>query len=162
MSIFERSEILYDFGNINLDEFLDIKNLSKEEVDNKYKVSNIRHIEKSFLDVDDEIYKDDALFFIYPTKSTDNYVIKKESVLSNLINVFVYFLAIFILEIPIRNVQNIFIGTYVVDSFKRLIPKFRPLNENELLKMENILLLRKNNMEMFNNELLNEVKIRRK
>ncbi len=124
----------------NIDDYLQ---LSKEELDQMFKVSNVNVVKKSHLENGDDVYQDDIIVAVrkFPTYKYD---IDYNTFLPSL----VYILMSFGLGFENYFFKKIFLGDKVQVQLKRFNSEFLPISEEEIQQLEIILAIRQENLSL--------------
>ena len=135
--------------------------MSKEEIENILVITNVQTICKNTLTPEDKIYAEDALIIINHYKSDDETIVRQETLSENLLYSIGFIVMVLLCGNTFRNIEKLFVKTYIRDILKSYEPLFRQINKKELEKMRRILEVKKQNLAMIgetsNNNEENEV-----
>lgn len=132
--------------NIFTDNIENILNMTKEEVDSLLMISNVSRVEKSSLIEEDKIYNEEVLVYINCYIDKENPIIRKETMGEEILEDISYIITMTFLSEALKGVKNIIIKDYVKNKLNILEAKYRPINKNELERLNKILELRKENL----------------
>ena len=127
----------------NIDNIL---NMTKEEVDSLLMISNVSRVEKSSLTEEDKIYNEEVLVYINCYIDKENPIIRKETMGEEILEDISYIITMTCFSEALKGVKNIIIKDYVKNKLNILEAKYRPINKNELERLNKILELRKQNL----------------
>ena len=121
--------------------------MSKQEIEQILEITNIETIEKKDLKPEDDLYTEDTLIIINHTTSDEVKTVQETSD-QNWVHSTLYVFLAGICGIGLTNIRRIFITTTWKDRLKAIEPSLRPLRKDELETMMQILLLKKQNLEL--------------
>ena len=160
--LYERTVTSYRISDeIDFSETDKILSMSKEEIENILVITNVQTICKNTLTPEDKIYAEDALIIINHYKSDDETIVRQETLSENLLYSIGFIVMVLLCGNTLRNIEKLFVKTYIRDILKSYEPLFRQINKKELEKMRRILEVKKQNLAMIgetsNNNEENEV-----
>ena len=160
--LYERTVTSYRISDeIDFSETDKILSMSKEEIENILVITNVQTICKNTLTPEDKIYAEDALIIINHYKSDDETIVRQETLSENLLYSIGFIVMVLLCGNTFRNIEKLFVKTYIRDILKSYEPLFRQINKKELEKMRRILEVKKQNLAMIgetsNNNEENEV-----
>lgn len=147
--LYERISTSYRISkDFDITNIVKVLSMTKEELDNVLIVTNIKRIYKETLNSEDMIYNQDAVIVINNTQSRDEYIVRKESELENLLYTIGFIVAVLILGFGASKLSNIFIKTKLRDKFKEYKTYFKKMDSQDLEKFKQILQLENQNLAM--------------
>lgn len=147
--LYERTVTSYRISDeINLSETDKILSMSKEEIENMLVVTNIQTICKNTLTPEDKIYDADALIVINHSESEDETITRQETSSENIWNSIWFIIMALCWGNNVRNIEKLFVKTYIRDRLREYEPLFRQINKEELETMKRILEVKKQNLAM--------------
>lgn len=147
--LYERTVTSYRLSDeIDLSETDKILSMTKEEIENILVVTNIQTICKNTLTPEDEIYDADALIVINHSESEDETKTRQETKSENVWHSIWYIIMALCWGNNVRNIEKLFVKTYIRDRLREYEPLFRQINKEELETMKKILEVKKQNLTM--------------
>lgn len=154
--LYERIVTSYRLNDqINLSDTEKILSMSKEEIEDILVVTNIKTIRKSNLTPEDNIYDSDALIVINHTESEDEFITRSETTSENVWHSIWFVIMALCWGNNVRNIEKLFVKTYIRDKLREYEPIFRPINKDELESMKKVLEMKKQNLSMIDASLEN-------
>lgn len=145
--LYERTIISYKLtDDIDLNNTEEILLLSQNELQELLQITNVETIEKDYLEEDDKLFMEEAIIITKHTTS-DNTKIIRETIKDNFIHSLAYIIEVAISVLGLRGIRNILIKTTLKDKLNE-IESLRPINEEELIQLNQILLLKKENLSL--------------
>lgn len=147
--LYERTVTSYRISDeINLSETDKILSMSKEEIENMLVVTNVQTICKNTLTPEDKIYDADALIVINHSESENETITRQETSSENIWNSIWFIIMALCWGNNVRNIEKLFVKTYIRDRLREYEPLFRQINKEELETMKRILEVKKQNLAM--------------
>lgn len=147
--LYERTVTSYRISDeIDFSETDKIFSMSKEEIEHILVVTNVQTICKNTLTPEDKIYAEDALIIINHYKSDDETIIRQETLSENLLYSIGFIVMVLLCGNTFRNIEKLFVKTYIRDILKSYESLFRQINKKELEEMRRILEVKKQNLAM--------------
>lgn len=147
--LYERIVTSYRISDeIDLSETDKILSMSKEEIENMLVVTNIQTICKNTLTPEDKIYDAEALIVINHSESEDETITRQETSSENIWNSIWFIIMALCWGNNVRNIEKLFVKTYIRDRLREYEPLFRQINKEELETMKRILEVKKQNLAM--------------
>lgn len=150
--LYERTVTSYRLNDeINFEDTEKIMSMTKEEVEQALVITNIKIIKKNTLTPEDSIYNSDAIIVINHSESEENTFTRLETTSENVWHSIWYIVLVLCWGNNVRNIEKIFVRTYIRDRLREYEPLFRKINKEELETMRKILKLKQENLTMINN-----------
>lgn len=150
--LYERTVTSYRLNDeINFEDTEKIMSMTKEEVEQALVITNIKIIKKNTLTPEDSIYNSDAIIVINHSESEENTFTRLETTSENVWHSVWYIVLVLCWGNNVRNIEKIFVRTYIRDRLREYEPLFRKINKEELETMRKILKLKQENLTMINN-----------
>lgn len=147
--LYQRTVTSYRISDdIDLSDIDKVLTMSKEEIDNILVITNVRTIQKNTLSSEDYIYDEDALIIINHTSSEEQTITRPETSGENALHSIWFIILSLCWGNNVRNIEKLFVKTYMRDKLREYEPLFRKINKEELEEMKKILELRKQNLAM--------------
>lgn len=154
--LYERTVTSYRLNDeINLEDTEKIMSMTKEEVDQALIITNVRTIKKNTLTSEDSIYSSDAIIVINHSKSEEETFTRLETTSENVWHSIWYIVLALCWGNNVRNLEKLFVKTYIRDRLREYEPSFRKINKEELETMRKILKVKQENLAMINSEAKN-------
>ena len=151
--LYERTVTSYRLNDeINLEDTEKIMSMTKEEVDQALVITNVRTIKKNTLTPEDSIYNSDAIIVINHSESEEETFTRLETASENVLYSIWYIVLALCWGNNFRNIEKLFVRTYIRDRLRAYEPLFRQINKEELEKIKKILEVKKENLAMINSE----------
>lgn len=147
--LYERTVTSYRISDeIDLSETDKILSMSKEKIENILVVTNIQTIRKNTLTPEDKIYDSDALIVVNHSESEDETIARQETSSENVWHSIWFIIMALCWGNNVRNIEKLFVKTYIRDKLREYEPLFRQINKEELETMRKILEVKKQNLAM--------------
>lgn len=157
--LYERHVTTYNLkNNINLYNLESIFSYTKEELDNIL-TSKKSTITKYRLDEEDSVYNDDVIVVINHYESNTDYIYRSETDKENFYNTAVFIIMILLTGYNLSNLKYLITKDYIKDKINGYRIKYKKIDINELDNLRKILEIKKNNLNMINDNL--EYKLRK-
>lgn len=154
--LYERTVTSYRLNDeINLEDTEKIMSMTKEEVDQALIITNVRTIKKNTLTPEDSIYSSDAIIVINHSESEEETFTRLETTSENVWHSIWYIVLALCWGNNVRNLEKLFVKTYIRDRLREYEPSFRKINKEELETMRKILKVKQENLAMINGEAKN-------
>lgn len=154
--LYERTVTSYRLNDeINLEDTEKIMSMTKEEVDQALIITNVRTIKKNTLTPEDNIYSSDAIIVINHSESEEETFTRLETTSENVWHSIWYIVLALCWGNNVRNLEKLFVKTYIRDRLREYEPSFRKINKEELETMRKILKVKQENLAMINSEAKN-------
>lgn len=154
--LYERTVTSYRLNDeINLEDTEKIMSMTKEEVDQALIITNVRTIKKNTLTPEDSIYSSDAIIVINHSESEEETFTRLETTSENVWHSIWYIVLALCWGNNVRNLEKLFVKTYIRDRLREYEPSFRKINKEELETMRKILKVKQENLAMINSEAKN-------
>lgn len=154
--LYERTVTSYRLNDeINLEDTEKIFSMTKEEVDQALIITNVRTIKKNTLTPEDSIYNSDAIIVINHSESEEETFTRLETTSENVWHSIWYIVLALCWGNNVRNLEKLFVKTYIRDRLREYEPSFRKINKEELETMRKILKVKQENLAMLNSEAKN-------
>lgn len=151
--LYERTVTSYRLNDeINLEDTEKIMSMTKEEVDQALVITNVRTIKKNTLTPEDSIYNSDAIIVINHSESEEETFTRLETTSENVWHSIWYIVLALCWGNNFRNIEKLFVRTYIRDRLREYEPLFRQINKEELETMRKILKVKQENLAMINSE----------
>ena len=151
--LYERTVTSYRLNDeINLEDTEKIMSMTKEEVDQALVITNVRTIKKNTLTPEDSIYNSDAIIVINHSESEEETFTRLETTSENVLHSIWYIVLALCWGNNFRNIEKLFVRTYIRDRLREYEPLFRQINKEELETMRKILKVKQENLAMINSE----------
>lgn len=151
--LYERTITSYRLNDeIDLEDTEKIMAMTKEEVDQALVITNVRTIRKNTLTPEDSIYNSDAIIVINHSESEEETFARLETKSENVWHSIWYIVLALCWGNNFRNIEKLFVRTYIRDRLREYEPLFRQINKEELETMKKILKLKQENLTMINSE----------
>lgn len=151
--LYERTVTSYRLNDeINLEDTEKIMSMTKEEVDQALVITNVRTIKKNTLTPEDSIYNSAAIIVINHSKSEEETFTRLETTSENVWHSIWYIVLALCWGNNFRNIEKLFVRTYIRDRLREYEPLFRQINKEELETMRKILKVKQENLAMINSE----------
>lgn len=145
--LYERTITTYETNQITKENIETILELSKEEVENNFKVLNIKTIQKNILEPEDELYTEDMLAITHTTQDITSQKITKESEERNMLHTTAMISCVlgqaFYLKKLTKN-----ISIKIKDKLEEKGSEFKPISKKEIETLNQIMNLQKENLEL--------------
>lgn len=145
--LYERTITTYETNQITEENIETILELSKEEVENNFKVLNIKTIQKNILEPEDELYTEEMLAITHTTQDITNKKITKESKERNMLHTGAMISCVlgqaFCLKKLTKN-----ISIKIKDKLEEKGSEFKPISKEEIETLNQIMNLQKENLEL--------------
>lgn len=147
--LYERILTSYRLSDeIDLSDTEKILSMSKEEIDNALVITNIQTIKKNTLTPEDSIYSEDAIIVINHTESEEDVIVRQETSSENTWHSIWYIVLVLCWGNNFRNIEKLFVKTYIRDKLREYEPLFRQINKDELETMKKMLKIKQENLTM--------------
>lgn len=151
--LYERTVTSYRLNDeINLEDTEKIMSMTKEEVDQALVITNVRTIKKNTLTPEDSIYNSDAIIVINHSESEEETFTRLETTSENVWHSIWYIVLALCWGNNFRNIEKLFVRTYIRDRLREYEPLFRQINKEELETMRKILKVKQENLAMIDSE----------
>ena len=151
--LYERTVTSYRLNDeINLEDTEKIMSMTKEEVDQALVITNVRTIKKNTLTTEDSIYNSDAIIVINHSESKEETFTRLETTSENVWHSIWYIVLALGWGNNFRNIEKLFVRTYIRDRLREYEPLFRQINKEELETMRKILKVKQENLAMVDSE----------
>jgi len=151
--LYERTITSYRLNDeINLEETDKIMAMTKEELEQILVITNIRTIKKNTLTPEDSIYNEDAIIVINHSESETESITRLETSSENVWGSILYIILALCWGNNFRNIEKIFVKTYLRDRLREYEPLFRQINKEELETMRKILKVKQENLALVKGE----------
>lgn len=151
--LYERTITSYRLNDeINLEETDKIMAMTKEELEQILVITNIRTIKKNTLTPEDSIYNEDAIIVINHSESETESITRLETSSENVWGSIWYIILALCWGNNFRNIEKIFVKTYLRDRLREYEPLFRQINKEELETMRKILKVKQENLALVKGE----------
>lgn len=147
--LYERTVTSYRLSDeIDLDDTEKILSMSKEELEQLLVITNVKTIKKNTLDAEDSIYNDDAIIVVNHSESETETITRLETSSENTWGTILYIILALCWGNNFRNIEKIFVKTYLRDRLREYEPLFRQINKEELETMKKMLKVKQENLAM--------------
>ena len=147
--LYQRTVTSYRLDDsIDLSDTDKVLNMTKEEVESALVITNVKTIQKNTLSPEDSIYDEDALIVINHTSSEEETMTRPETSGENALHSIWFVVLSLCWGNNVRNIEKLFVKTYIRDKLKEYEPLFRKINKEELEEMKKILEIKKRNLAM--------------
>ena len=126
--------------------------MTKEELEQILVITNIRTIRKNTLTPEDSIYNEDAIIVINHSESETESITRLETSSENVWGSIWYMILALCWGNNFRNIEKIFVKTYLRDRLREYEPLFRQINKEELETMRKILKVKQENLALVKGE----------
>lgn len=151
--LYERTITSYRLNDeINLEETDKIMAMTKEELEQVLVITNVRTIKKNTLTPEDSIYNEDAIIVINHSESETESITRMETSSENVWGSIWYIILALCWGNNFRNIEKIFVRTYLRDRLREYEPLFRQINKEELETMRKILKVKQENLALITGE----------
>ena len=151
--LYERTVTSYRLNDeITLKDTEKIMSMTKEEVDQALVITNVRTIKKNTLTPEDSIYNSDAIIVINHSESEEETFTRLETTSENVWHSIWYIVLALCWGNNFRNIEKLFVRTYIRDRLREYEPLFRQINKEELETMRKILKVKQENLAMIDSE----------
>ena len=147
--LYQRTVTSYRLNDsISLEDTDAVLSMSKEEIERALVVTNVQTIQKNTLSPEDYIYDEDAIIVVNHTDSEEQTITRPETSGENALNSIWFIVMSLCWGNNVRNIEKIFVKTYMRDKLREYEPLFRKINKDELEEMKKILEIKKRNLAM--------------
>lgn len=151
--LYERTVTSYKLNNaIDIEDTEKILAMSKEEIDKILVITDVEVIKKSTLNPEDSIYNSEAIIIINHSESETESITRLETSNENFWLSIFYIISSLLWGVNFRNIEKLFVKTYIRDRLREYEPLFRQINKEELETMKKILKVKQENLSMINSE----------
>lgn len=154
--LYERTVTSYRLNDeIDLEDTKKVMSMTKEEIDQLLVITNVRTIKKNVLNPDDSIYSSEAIVVINHSESEIETFTRLETFGENVFSSVLYIILVLCWGNSVRNIEKIYVKTYIRDILVGYEHFFRKITEEELENMKKILKVKQENLAMLNSETKN-------
>lgn len=151
--LYERTVTSYRLNDeFDLEDTQKIMSMTKEGVDQALVITNIKTIMKNTLTPEDSFYNSDAIIVINHSESEDETFTRLETKSENAWHSIWFIVGMLLWECNFRNIEKLFVKTYIRDRLREYEPLFRQINKEELETMRKILKAKHENLSMIKSE----------
>lgn len=148
--LYERVSTSYITDGMDFTDVSKIFSMSKEEIEKRFIISNIKTIKKNELEDEDKIYTDDCFVIVQCADSIDEFIIRNETDLENASHSGLYLLLSIVGGALITGLEKIFIKVRIKDKLYNYKDKFVYITNSEINSFESIYKIREENIALLN------------
>lgn len=146
--LYERTVITYDLDHPLTEENIKtILELPQDEIENNFKISNIKTIQKNILEPEDELYTEEMLVINYTKEDSKNKKIIDESENRNLTHTAIMIISTLGQAYYIKQLTEK-LSTQIKQKLKEKEAEFKPITQKEIENLNQIIKLQKENLKL--------------
>lgn len=150
--LYERTITTYVTEGIDFSDVDKIFSMTKDEIADKFFVSNIKTIKKNELDEEDKMFDDDSFTIVQHKDSETEYVVRKERTSENLLNSGKFIIIALVGGAILTFQKRLFLKTRIKDKLNGEKEKYNYVDEKELDKYKKVYEIREENIALLSEE----------
>jgi len=148
--LYERIITIYETEGIDFTDTDKIFSMTKEEIDEKFIVTDIKTIKKNELDDDDKMYMEDSFSIVQHGNLETEFLIRDETLLENVLNSGLYLLVTVVGGAALLGLEKVFIKVFfkisIKDKLKEYKDKYVYVDDEKIPELKRIYKIMEDNM----------------
>lgn len=150
--LYERVVTSYVTEGIDFSDTFQIFSMSKEEIEDKFIVNNIKTIKKNNLEEEDKMYDKDSFFIVQYRDSETEFTTRKETNYENFWHSVLYLVLSLVGGAILTGGERIFIKVRIKDKLNKYKDKYAYFDEQALHKFNNVFKIREENISLLSED----------
>lgn len=147
--LFERESTIYEFNDKEIkDNYENILSLSKDQLNNLFKIKNYQKVQKTKLDEEDNKYEKDYILIKQVIDDERYYRVRNETDFENFLETFVFFCFVYLEGIILDDLAGVVLKKGITTKLEYYELENRPIKEKDLEELRKILILKKENLKL--------------
>lgn len=147
--LFERQVTTYSYEGYEIkNDYDNILSLSKEEMSDIFKIVDLKKIQKTHLDKDDQKYQKDSIVIKQVIDDERFYRVRNETDFENFLELFIFLFLVYVEGVALDNLIGVILKKRISTKFKYMELENRLIREKDIEELRKILILKKENLKL--------------